>query len=166
MSLRMKKNIVVNALSGQNPNCSTFVRLSRIIERPPTRVFHSCLLPSTVFNKSAASCTSSRIWMHPLHQVDLVTLCRKSVARAPFADGFLNQLLVTLFQMLLLQLAFCRSSIFPSIQTLISNGAQTQAHGKSFASVSLFHHCSFGLVLPEYSQTTASCAERRRTAHA
>ena len=157
---------MVNAFSGQNPNRSTFVRLSRIIGRPPTRVFHSCLLPSTVFNESAASCTSSRIWMHPLHQIDLVTLCRKSVARAPFADVFLNQLLVTLFQMLLLQLAFCRSFIFPSTQILISNGVQTQAHPKSVANVSLTHHCSFGLILPEFSQTTASRAECRRTAHA
>ena len=113
MSLRMKKSIVVNAFSGQNPNRSTFVRLSRIIERPLTRVCHSCVLPSTVFNKSAASCTSSRIWMHPLHQVDLVNLCRKPAARAPFADGFLNQLLVTFFQMLLLLLAFCRSTMCP-----------------------------------------------------
>ena len=110
---RMKKIIVVHACSGQNPHCSTFVRLSRIIERPPTRVFHSCLLPSTLFNGSAASYTSSRIWMPPLHQVDLVNLCGKSAARAPFADGFLNQLLVTFFQMLLLLLAFCRSTICP-----------------------------------------------------
>ena len=44
----------------RHPNCSTFVRLSRIIERLPTRVFHSCPLPSTVFHESAASCTSSR----------------------------------------------------------------------------------------------------------
>ena len=158
---------MVNALSlARHPNCSTFVRLSRIIERPPSRVFHSCLLPSTVFNESAASCTSSRIWMHSLHQIELVTLCRKSVARAPFADGFLNQLLVTFMQMLLLQLAFCRSFIFPSTQILILNGVQTRARPKSVASVSLTHHCSSGLIIPEYSQTTASYAECRRTAHA
>ena len=165
MSSRMKKNIVVNAFSGQNPNRSTFVSQSRIIERPPTRVFHSCLLPSTVFNEPAASCTSSRIWMYPLHQVDLVTLCRKSVARAPHADGFLIQLLVTFLQMRRLLLALCRSSISPSIQILISNGVQTRAHPKSLVSGSLAHQCSLGLILPEYSQTTTSHAECRRTAH-
>ena len=154
----MKKIIVVHAFSGQHPHCSTLVRLSRIIERPPTRVFHSCLLPSTLFNGSAASYTSSRIWMPPLHQVDLVTFCGKSAVRAPFADGFLNQLLVTFIKCLFSSLLSVVQRFVPSIQILISNGLQTRALSKSFASVSLTHHCSFGLTIPEYSQTTAAHA--------
>ena len=55
ISSRMKKNIVVHACSGQKPNCSTFVRPSRVIERHPFRVFHVSLLPSTHFNGSATS---------------------------------------------------------------------------------------------------------------
>ena len=163
----MYKNIVVNALSlARHPNCATFVRLSRIIERPPTRVFHSCLPPSTVFNESAASFMNLEASSPPSRLGHLVQkiccscfLCRW-VSHPTSRDLLSNASSPTCFLSFIhfpinsnIHLEWCPNTSTPEIccQRLPFPPLLFRANQ---------------LTLPEYSQTTASCAERRRTAHA
>ena len=132
--------------------------LSRIIERPPIRVF---LLLSPSFHALQRICSVIHLFKNmdasspPSRLGDLVQEVCCSCSICLWVTQLTSR---DLLSNAFLLLAFYRPTIFP-IKLFISNGVQTRALSKSFASVPLTHHCSFKLTLPEYSQ--ADCVLRR-----
>ena len=92
-----------------------------------------------------------RVVMHLLKNLnassppsDLVTLCRKPAAPAPWLMSFSTNFSCPSFNGIFSDLFSVVQQLFPSIQIPISSGVQSRALSKSFASVSRTHHCSFG----------------------